>query len=158
MELHDFLAALGIIVGWVGIVLIFLPGLAIQVGTIALWAWVDGSTVGWLVLAASVILAGVTTFLKYQKPGRRLKESGISSSHLIVAGVVAIVAFFVIPVIGAPIGFVLSIYLLALTSLGRAQAWPSTKQALEAILYSTGIELAGGSLIAIIWVVAAVAL
>lgn len=158
MELHDVLAALGIMVGWVGIVLVFLPGLAIQVGTIALWAWVDGSTVGWLLFAVSLVVAGATTFLKYQRPGRRLKESGVPAVHLMVAGLVAIVGFFVIPVVGAPIGFVLAIYVLALGRVGRAQAWSSTKAALKAIVHATGIELAGGSVVALLWVVVAVSL
>ncbi len=158
MELHDLLAAFGIIVGLVGIVLIFLPGLAIEVGTVALWAWIDGSTLGWLVLAVSGALAGATLFFKYQLPRRQLKESGVPTSHLMVAGLVALIGFFVIPVVGAPIGFVLAIYALALARVGRAQAWPTTKAALKEIIHSTGIELAGGSLIALIWVAAALAL
>ena len=158
MEPHDFLAALGILVGLAGIVLVFLPGLAIQVGTIGLWAWVDGSTAGWLVFATSVLLAGVTTVLKYHRPGRRLKESGVPGGHLLLASVVAVVGFFVIPVIGAPIGFVLTIYVLALVKVGSAEAWPSTKAALKAIAHSTGIELAGGSVIAVVWLIAAMSL
>ena len=158
MELHDLLGVLGIIVGLVGIVLVFLPGLGIEVGAIAIWAWLDGSTLGWVVFAVSAALAGATLFFKYQRPGRQLKESGVPSSHLQVASLAAIVGFFVIPVVGAPIGFVLAIYVLALVSVGRARAWPSTKAALKAIVHSTGIELAGASLIALIWVMTALAL
>jgi len=158
LEVHDFLAALGIFVGLAGIVLMILPGLAIQVGTIGLWAWADGSTVGWLIFVTSVLLAGATTVLKYRRPGRRLKESGVPGGHLILASLVAVFGLFVIPIIGAPIGFVLTVYALALVKVGRAEAWPSTKAALRAIVHSTGIELAGGSVIAIIWAVAAIAL
>lgn len=158
LDIHDFFAAVGIAVGLAGIVLIFLPGLAIEVGTVGLWAWIDGNTVAWSVFAASVLIAGATTFLKYQRPGRRLKESGVPSSHLIGASLVAFVGFFVVPVVGALIGFVLAIYVLALARVGRAEAWPSTKAALKAIVHSTGIELAGGSLIAVIWVITALTL
>lgn len=158
LEIHDFLAAVGIAVGLAGIIFIFLPGLAIEVATVGLWAWVGGSTVAWLVFAASVLIAGAATFLKYQRPGRRLKESGVPSSHLIAASLVAFVGFFVIPVVGAFIGFVLAIYALTFVRVGRAEAWPSTKAALKAIVHSTGIELAGGSIIALVWVIAALAL
>ena len=153
MDLHDFLAALGIILGLVGIILIVLPGLAIQVGTIAVWAFVDGSRAGWLVFAASVGVAAATMFFKYQRPGRRLKQSGVPGGHLILASLVAVVGFFVIPVVGAPIGFVLTVYVLALAKVGPVEAWPSTKAALKAVAHSTGIELVGGSVIAIIWAV-----
>jgi len=158
LEIHDFLAALGIAAGLAGIVLVFLPGLAIEVGTVGLWAWIDGSPIAWVVFGTSVLVAGFTTFLKYHRPGRRLKESGVPSSHLIAASVVALVGFFVIPVVGAFIGFVLAIYVLTLVRVGRTEAWPSTKAALKAIVHSTGIELAGGSFIALVWVVAALAL
>jgi len=158
LELHDLFAAIGIAVGLAGILLVVTPGLVIEVGAIALWAMVEGSIGGWFVLALSVGIAVSTTILKYQRPGRRLQDSGVPKTHLFLGVVVGIVGFFVIPVVGAPIGFVLTIYVLALIQVGRVQAWPATKAAMRAIVHSTGIELAGGSLIALIWIAAALAL
>ena len=77
--------------------------------------------------------------------------------YLFLAAGVAIIGFFAIPVVGAPIGFVMTIYVLTRIRVGREQAWPSTKAALKAIVHSVGIELAGGSLIALIWVAAMLA-
>jgi hypothetical protein len=74
------------------------------------------------------------------------------------ASLVALVGFFVIPVVGAFVGFVLAIYVFTLARVGLAEAWPATKAALKAIVHSTGIELAGGSAIALVWVIAAAAL
>ncbi len=66
--------------------------------------------------------------------------------------------FFVVPVIGAPLGFVLSIYVFERRRKGREAAWPSTKQALRAIATSIGIELAGAFVITIVFFVAALSL
>ena len=43
------------------------------------------------------------------------------------------IGFFVVPVVGLPIGFVLGIYLAELQRVGRAQAWPATRHALTAV-------------------------
>ncbi len=155
MELHDLLAGVGVLLGLVGIVLVFLPGLLVQLASIAVWALVENNPIGWLVLAVCLAVMIITTALKYQRPGRRLKESGVSRGNLILAVLVAVIGLFVIPVIGAPVGFVATIYVLALFRVGPNKAWPATKAAIKAALHSTGIELAGGSLIALIWVVGA---
>ena len=71
----------------------------------------------------------------------------------IIATIVAIVGLFVIPVVGAPIGFVLAIYVSERLRVGKEQAWPATKRSLRAVATSIGIELITGLLIAAIWFV-----
>jgi Protein of unknown function (DUF456). len=62
--------------------------------------------------------------------------------------------FFVIPVVGAFLGFALGMYLAERIKLGpHAAAWPSTRQALKAIALSVGIELLTGLAIATTWVI-----
>ena len=58
-----------------------------------------------------------------------LRSKGVPSSSLVVGGVLGVVGFFVVPVIGLPLGFVLGIYLAELQRVGRAQAWPATRHA-----------------------------
>ena len=154
MQLHDFLAAIGIVVGLVGIVLVVTPGLVIEVGAIFFWALFEATTLGWIVAFGSLAIAFATTILKYQRPGRRLKEKGIPRTNLLIAVIAGIVGLFVIPVLGAPIGFVIAIYIQAWLRVGRAQAWQSTKDSLRALVHSVGIELAGGGLIVLVWAVA----
>ena len=56
-----------------------------------------------------------------------------------------IVGFFVIPVVGLFLGFVLGIYLAELSRLKEsALAWPSTRRALGAVGWSILIELVTG--------------
>ena len=77
-------------------------------------------------VCAALYLAGVA--LQYAVPGRRLREAGVRRSTLLLAVLLAIVGFFVIPVVSAPIGFELGIYLIELGhSQDRAAAWASTK-------------------------------
>ena len=67
--------------------------------------------------------------------------------------VLAVVGFFVIPVVGAFVGFVLGVYLAECVRLrSHRHAWPTTTQALRAIGLSFGIELGTGLLVAGTWV------
>jgi hypothetical protein len=67
--------------------------------------------------------------------------------------VLGVVGFFVIPVVGLLIGFVLGIYLAELARLGGHEAaWPSTRRALAAVGWSIVIEMATGLLAAAVWV------
>jgi hypothetical protein len=151
LEVHDILAGLGVLIGLIGIVVVFLPGLALQVIAVAIWAFEEGTTVGWIVLGAVVGLAMLATILKYLFPHRRLRTEGVPGWVLFLAVVVAVAGLFVIPVVVAPIGFVLTIYLFERVRRGPTRAWPSTKTAVKALVTSMGIELAGGFLILLVF-------
>lgn len=155
MELHDVLAGIGVLAGLVGIVLVFLPGLLLQVVAVAIWAFEESTVVGWLVLGVVLTIALGATVAKYLFPQRRMRAEGVPGWLVLVAVLVAVVGLFVVPVVGAPLGFVLTIYVFERVRRGPARAWPSTKSALKALLTSTGIELAGGFLILVVFVFAA---
>lgn len=155
MEVHEVLAALGIVVGLLGIVLVVTPGLVIELAAVFLWAIIEGTWLAWVVVIAAIVVAVATTVLKYQRPGKRLAASGVPGRYVLLASIVALVGLFVIPVVGAPIAFVLTIYVLTRLRVGRDRAWPSTKAALRAIAHSVGIELAGGFTIALMFFAAA---
>lgn len=157
MEIHDLLAGIAVLVGLIGILLVFLPGILLQVVAVFLWTLEEANPIAWLVFGIVVILAVATTILKYVFPQRRLTEAGIPGWLLFLAVAVAIVGLFVIPIVGAPIGFVLTIYVFERARHGRARAWPSTKTAVKAVLTSMGIELAGGFVILVVFVVGALA-
>jgi uncharacterized protein YqgC (DUF456 family) len=155
LEIHDILAGLAVLVGLVGIVVPILPGLALQVVAVALWAFEESNFTGWVVLGLAVGLAAAATVFKYLFPGRRLKATGVPGWVLLAAVLVGVIGLFALPVIGAPIGFVLTIYFFERARKGKALAWPSTKGALRAVLTSIGIELVGGFSIAVLFFVGA---
>lgn len=140
-----------IIVSLFGIVVPILPGLVLEVGAIFVWALLEGGAVAWGVAIAALVLAGAGTWVKFLIPKRRLTEAGIPNRALLLATALAIVGLFVIPVLGAPLAFVATIYLSERMRVGPDRAWPATKTSLGAIVTSIGIELATGLLIAAIW-------
>lgn len=142
-----------VVAGLVGIVVPVLPGLLLVLGGVLLWALMEGGTVAWSIFAASAFVAVVGYVLQYTLPGRRMRERGVSGSTLALAVVFGIVGFFVVPVVGAIIGFVLGIYVVETgRTRDRAQAWERTKHALVAVLHSMGIELVAGLVIAALFV------
>lgn len=158
MEIHDILAGVGVLVGLVGIVLVFLPGIALQVIATVLWAFEESNPIAWVVFGLVVVIAAGATVLKYLYPHRRLAAAGLPGWVLFLAVVAGVIGLFAIPVVGAPIGFVVTIYVFERARHGPGRAWPSTRAAVRAVLTSTGIELAGGFLILIVFVAGAILL
>ncbi|HEX6222164.1 MAG TPA: DUF456 domain-containing protein [Acidimicrobiia bacterium] len=158
MEIHDILAGVGVLVGLVGIVLVFLPGIALQVIATVLWAFEESNPIAWVVVGLVVVIAAGATVLKYLYPHRRLAAAGLPGWVLFLAVVAGVIGLFAIPVVGAPIGFVATIYVFERARHGPGRAWPSTRAAVRAVLTSTGIELAGGFLILIVFVAGAILL
>lgn len=150
----EIVLGLLILTGLVGILVPMLPGLVLVAGSVVVWAFLVGTGVGWSVAVLTVVLATGGTVFKFLVPGRRLKRSGVPTSTMLVAGLLAIVGFFVIPVVGAPIGFVAGTYLAERRRLGPLTAGPSTRASLAAIAMSIGIELTAGLLIAGAWLLA----
>jgi uncharacterized protein YqgC (DUF456 family) len=156
VSLVEVVVALAILVGLVGVVVPVLPGLVLVLVAVLVWAVDVGGGTAWTVfgLATAVLVAG--TVVKYAVPGRRLKSSGIPASTTWFGIALGVVGFFVIPVVGLVIGFVLGVYLAEHRRVGSASAWPSTQQALRAVGVSILIELAAGILAALVWVVGVV--
>lgn len=150
----ELLVALAILIGLFGIVVPLLPGLVLEVGAILIWAAVVGDALAWGTAILCLALGALGTVFKYLVPGRRLKESGMPSRTLVIAVAVGVVGFFVIPVIGGPIGFIAAIYIAERIRVGPEQAWPATRTSLGAVAASIGIELVTGVVIAGIWFVA----
>jgi len=153
----EVLVALAILVGLVGVIVPILPGLVLVLAAILVWAISEGSATGWTVFAVAALLIVAGSVVKYAVPNRRLKTTGIPSSTTWFGVAVGVVGFFVIPVIGLFIGFVLGVYVAEYRRVGRAAAWPSTKEALRAVGVSILIELAAGVQAALVWVAGVVA-
>lgn len=149
----ELLVALAIAVGVVGVLVPVLPAGLLVGAAVLVWAVDGGTGRHWLVLALvlGLLLAGAV--VKYAVPGRHLTRAGIPARTQVVGVLLGVVGFFVIPVLGAFIGFVLGIYLAERARLGPVAGWPSTKQALRAAGLSVLIELTATVLAAATWVV-----
>jgi uncharacterized protein len=151
MSLTEVVVGVAIAVGLIGILVPVLPGSALILVAILLWALDLGSATGWTVFAAAAVFLVVGTVVKYVVPGRQLKEAGIPASTQWTGVALAVPGFFVIPVVGAFVGFVVGVYLAERRRLGPG-AGASTWSALRAVGVSVLIELTAAILAASAWV------
>ena len=162
MELTDtntavtVLAGVAIVVGIAGIILPVIPGLALCWLGVLVWAlFSDVGGAKWGVFAVATVIALFATIVKYAWPGRNLKRRGVSNWSIFLGGVLAIVGFFVVPVVGIVLGFVLGIFLAERVRLrDTGFAWQSTKHAVKAVGLSILIELGAALFIGVIWLLA----
>jgi uncharacterized protein YqgC (DUF456 family) len=146
------LVALVIFVGLVGIVVPLLPGTLLVLAAIAVWAVAEHNVTSWVTLGVVTALLAASTLIKYLWPARRMRAADVSTWSLVAGAVLGIVGFFLIPVLGLLIGFVLGIYLTELAKRhDQRVAWTSTKHALKGVALSVGIELCGALLATAVW-------
>ena len=153
MNVTELLVGLVILVGLVGIVLPILPGSILILGAVLVWAITQGTGTAWLVFALVTTLLVVGGVVKYVVPGRGLRSSGVPRRSIILGALLGIVGFFVVPVIGLVLGFVLGVYLAEVQRIGRESAWPSTVAAVKAVGLSILVELGAGLLASGVWLV-----
>ncbi len=149
-------AGIMILAGLVGVVVPVLPALPLVWGGVLVWALGRNDAAGWATLLAATAIAAVGLVVKYLLPGRRLRASGVPLGSMLAGGALGVAGFFVVPVVGAVLGFVLGVYLAERVRVGAPAAWPSTRSALAAVGWSMAIELLAGLLVAATWVAALV--
>ena len=152
------LVALAIAVGLAGILVPLLPGTLLIWGAVAVWAVVERSTTAWVVLGVVTLLLGAGILVKYLWPVKRLRAADVSGRTLAVGGVLGVVGFFVIPVVGLVVGFVGGVYLAELAQRrDQRLAWAATVHAVKGVVLSVGVELAAGLLATAAWIVGVLA-
>lgn len=142
------------LVGLVGIVVPVLPGLLLVLVATLGWAYYHPAPQAWIVFWVAVVLYAVGVTAQYLLPGRRMRREGVGTGTMVLAVLLGIVGFFVVPVVGAVAGFVLGVFLVELLRRrDRVAAWQATKTALLAVLHSMGIELIAGFGIVATWLI-----
>jgi uncharacterized protein YqgC (DUF456 family) len=157
MSVLELVLALVIAVGLVGVLVPLLPGSLLVVGAVLVWALQLGEPAGWVVFAIATGLVVTGSVIKYLVPGRRLQRSGVPTRTMLAGAALGIVGFFVVPIIGLPLGFVLGIYLAEWHRLSADAAWPATVAAVKAVGLGMLIELTFSVLAAATWAVGVVA-
>jgi len=109
------------------------------------------------VLGVATAVLGAGILVKYLWPARRMKAADVSGRTLAAGAVLGVVGFFVIPVAGLLVGFVLGVYLAELVQRrDQRRAWASTVHAVKGVALSVGVELTAALLAAAAWVVGVV--
>lgn len=151
------LALVGIatLIGVVGVVVPGLPGGLMVVGAVLVWAGVEQGAGAWLTFAIATSFVAASQVVRYVVPGRRMRDAGVPISTLALGAVLGVIGFFVVPVIGLFLGFMLGVYLAERRRAGSTgDARSSTMLALKAVGLSVLIELAGVMLAAVTWLTA----
>lgn len=150
------LVAVAMAVGVIGVLVPLLPGSLLVAAAALVWALAEQDTASWLVFAVMIAVLGVGAVAKYVLPARNLAAVGAPRSTLLLGAAGAAVGFFVVPVVGLPIGGVLGVFLAELRRLrgDRPTAWQSTWVTLKALGVGLLIELAAALLAVALWAVA----
>lgn len=147
------LVALAIAVGLAGILVPLLPGTLLVYAAIAVWSFVVQSTAGWVVLGVVTVVLAAGILVKYLWPAKRMRDADVSGLTMLAGAVAGIIGFFVIPVAGLVVGFVLGVYLAELARRrDQRRAWASTVHAVKGAALSVGVELAAALLATGVWV------
>lgn len=143
--------------GLVGVLLPVVPGSLVVGAAVALWAYLTGGGTAWLVLAFAAAALGTAAVAKWLVAERHLRGAGVPRKSMLIGGLIGIVGFFVIPVLGLLVGFVGGIYVAERRRLRtRSAARRSTVAALRASGLALLVELAGALLAAAAWLIGAV--
>jgi uncharacterized protein YqgC (DUF456 family) len=130
-------------VGLVGIVVPLLPGTVLVAAGILIWAILSGGTAWWVFAAAVACMAGAW-IVKYVIGGRSLAKSDVGRWSLVVGGLLGIIGFFVVPVIGLPLGFIVGTVVAEAARLKDLKAgWTGGITATKTVGLLIVIELAG---------------
>jgi len=99
---------------------------------------------------AAVAGIGASVYL----PQRTAAAAGVPWWGQVVAAVLAVIGLFVIPFVGAPVGFAAGI-LVTMTSLrgDLGQGWQATIAAIRSMLVASAVQFAGGLVIVVVWLV-----
>ena len=150
--LLDVAVGVALVVAAVGIVVPVLPGTALALVALLVWAILTGGTTAWLVFGIGAVLMGLGLILKYLLPHRSMRASGVPNRSIVVGFVAAIIGFIVIPVVGVLVGFLGGVYAAEQVRLGDwEEARASTWVAMKATGFSILIELAALLITASFW-------
>lgn len=142
-----------IVVGIFGTVLPNIPGLLLSWGAVLVWALAtDVGVARWVVLGGATLLAFGGTIMKYLLPGRHLAKAGVPIPTVLFGTALGIVGFFLVPLIGLFLGFVVGVFVAELGRLRSVtEAWPSAWKAVKAVGLSILIEVGAGLIILASW-------
>jgi uncharacterized protein YqgC (DUF456 family) len=142
----DVLVALCLVVAITGTVIPVLPGALLAGAAVFVWALIEGGSLAWTVfiLVLAVLLVG--QIARYLIPGRALRNDDLPWWVIVGASVLGIIGFFLVPVVGLPLFFILGIWLGVVIEGGAiAGSGQRAMTALKAV--GIGILIEAGSVL-----------
>lgn len=148
------LVALAMAVGLVGTILPLLPGTFLIWGAALVYGLVDGfDGLGpWLFGLITVVLI-LGTILEYALPTRGGADRGAPKQVLVFGAMFGVIGFFVIPIIGLPLGAVLGVLVAERQRTGDwNSAWYTTRGVIRGFGLGVLAEFTAGVIMILLWV------
>ncbi len=142
-------------VGLVGVIVPFLPGLPLIWGAALAYGLLEGfGATGWIAFVVITLVMAGGMIAKIVLPKRRATASGAPNSTLAIASITGIIGFFLIPVVGLPLGAVAGVLGAEYRRTGDLDAaWRSTKQVIVGFGLGALFEMGAGLVMIITWVI-----
>lgn len=149
------LTGLAIAVGVIGTLVPIIPGLALSWLAMVVFGLVLGFGVeGWLAMAIATSLAVLGIYLGIRIPQRTAALGGLSIRGQLVGLALAVIGFFALPVIGAPVGFVGGVWIVRRRDTGDGRAaWVSTRETIRAMFRASAAQALCGLGMGLAWAV-----
>lgn len=149
------LVALAMLAGLVGTALPLFPGLPLVWGAALVYGLVQGfGTTGTVAFVLITVIAVLGMAASIVLPHRRVAAGGAPRSTIVAGVAGAIVGFFVIPVLGLPLGAVAAIMLAEYRRTGdQTAAWRSTRTMIAGFGLGIVVELGAGLAIVVVWAI-----
>jgi uncharacterized protein YqgC (DUF456 family) len=148
------LVAITMAVGIAGTVVPLVPGLGLVVAAALVYGLIAGfGAVGAVAFVVILALAILGTVAGVMLPHRAAGHAGAPRSSLLVGAAGAVIGFFVVPVVGLPLGGAVGVYAGELLRTREAAvAWRTTKATLKGFGVASLVQLAAGLAIAAVWI------
>jgi uncharacterized protein len=156
MDDADLVPLLAVVMalGAVGTVVPVLPGLALIWAAGLVYGLAEGfGAAGTVAFAAMTALAAAATTAGWVVPKRRASDAGAGRASVWLGVLAAIVGFFVVPVVGLPLGGVLGIYVGEhLRTRDPAAAWTATRATIIGFGVAALVQLAAALAMIGVWI------
>ncbi len=141
-------------VGLVGTVVPIVPGLALVWAAALAYGLVEGfGGAGSLTFTAITVLAAAGTLAGVVLPHRTAGGAGAARTSLLLGAAAGIAGFFVVPVVGLPLGGALGIYVGEhLRTHDAGAAWRATTATLKGFGLAALAQFAAGVVMVVLWV------
>ena len=153
MGVVEIVTGLVMVVGLAGTLLPILPGLALIWAAGVVYGLIEGFGVaGIAAMTLMTVFVGVGLWLGLRIPQRRTADVGVGFGTQLIALGLAIVGFFVIPVVGAAVGFVMGILLVQWArTRDWGEAWLATKVGVGAMFRVSAAQFGVGASMILVW-------
>jgi uncharacterized protein YqgC (DUF456 family) len=148
------IVAVVMVIGLAGTVLPILPGIWVIWAAACAYALIGGMSVaGWLALGLITALAVAGSAASVVVPQRKASAIGVPLWGQVLATTMSVIGLFVVPVVGAPLGFAFGILLVMVARTGDiGEAWAATLATIRSMVIASGLQLAAGATMIAVWI------